>query len=175
MNRKRHLYKIILLLIVLFILPACVLPKIGADKPPEPVESISTETPNATLTEVYAMVASLTAQSSNTATNTPILVTETPLPTATLTNTSLPPTLTATQTKISVVGVTPIPGRAAVISATYLTTAPTLDGVWDEWTTTQFPINNLIFGANNWSGEDDLEGSYRIGGTIISFLAVKVR
>lgn len=176
MNRKHNLHKIILLLIVLFILPACALPKIGADKPPEPVESISTETPNATLTEVYAMVASLIAQSSNTATDTPIPVTDTPLPTATLTNTALPPTLTATQTKIPVVGVTPIPSRDAVVSATYLSTAPTLDGVWDEWTTTQYPIKNLIFGASNWTGEDDLEGSYRVGwNSQYLFLAVKVK
>ena len=89
--------------------------------------------------------------------------TNTALPTAT--STSLPPTPTFTSTPI---------GRVSSEAAS-LSTPPTIDGPWDEWTTTQYPIKNVVFGADNWSGASDLQASYRVGwDSHYLYLAVKV-
>jgi hypothetical protein len=56
-----------------------------------------------------------------------------------------------------------------------MSTAPTIDGVWDEWTSQAYPANAIVFGANNWGGPDDLEPSFRVGWNNNNlFLAVKV-
>jgi hypothetical protein len=50
-----------------------------------------------------------------------------------------------------------------IVIADYLTSAPVVDGIWGEWTTTIYPANFLTFGSENWTGEEDLGASYRIG------------
>jgi hypothetical protein len=102
-------------------------------------------------------------------TNTALPPTNTPLPTntaiPTATPTSLPPSPTFTSTPI-----TRVSSEAASLS-----TPPTIDGIWDEWTTTQYPIKNVVFGAANWSGSSDLQASYRVGwDSKYLYLAVKV-
>jgi hypothetical protein len=63
------------------------------------------------------------------------------------------------------------PGTAAV----FLSTAPKIDGAWDEWKTTQYPLRSVVFGAKNWKNSDDLEAAYRIGWDDTNlYLAVKV-
>ena len=95
-------------------------------------------------------------------TNTP-LPTDTPFPTAT--PTSVPPTPTYTSTSIPRVS----------IDASSLSTPPTIDGSWGEWTTTQYPLKNVVFGKGNWSGTSDLQASYRVGwDSHYLYLAVKV-
>ena len=95
-------------------------------------------------------------------TNTP-LPTNTPIPTAT--STRLPPSPTFTSTP---------PARVSSVAAS-LATPPKIDGPWDEWTTTQYPIKNVVFGADNWSGSSDLQASYRVGwDSTYLYLAVKV-
>ncbi len=102
-------------------------------------------------------------------TNTPLSPTNTPLPTNTATPTQTPITPAPTPTFTS----TPI---ARVSSeAASLSTPPTIDGPWDEWTTTQYPIKNVVFGAANWKGSSDLQASYRVGWDSHNlYLAVKV-
>jgi len=59
--------------------------------------------------------------------------------------------------------------------ASSLSTPPNIDGPWDEWTTTQYPLKNVVFGAANWSGASDLQASYRVGwDSHYLYLAVKV-
>jgi hypothetical protein len=108
-------------------------------------------------------------------TNTALPPTSTPLPTntplpintafPTATPTSLPPSPTFTSTPIA---------RVSSV-ASFLSTPPTIDGTWGEWTTTQYPIKNVVFGAANWSGPSDLQASYRVGwDSHYLYLAVKV-
>lgn len=83
------------------------------------------------------------------------------------------PTITLTPTPAPTTTSTPNPRVAT--NATFLTTAPTIDGPWDEWTTVQLPIPFVVFGAANWTGVDDLRGSYRVGWDAkYLYLAVKV-
>jgi hypothetical protein len=102
-------------------------------------------------------------------TDTPLPPTNTPLPTntalPTATPTSLPPSPTFTSTPLARVS----------SEASSLSTPPTIDGPWDEWTTKQYPIKNVVFGASNWSGPSDLQASYRVGwDSHYLYLAVKV-
>jgi Carbohydrate family 9 binding domain-like len=102
-------------------------------------------------------------------TNTAIPPTNTPLPTNTPfpspTSTSLPPTPTFTSTA----------NPRVSSDASSLSTPPTIDGSWNEWTTTQYPIKNVVFGEANWSGSSDLQASYRVGwDSHYLYLAVKV-
>jgi len=94
--------------------------------------------------------------------NTP-LPTDTAIPTASPTN--LPPSPTFTATPIARVS----------SEASSLSTPPSINGPWDEWTTTQHPIKNVVFGASDWSGSSDLQASYRVGwNSQYLYLAVKV-
>lgn len=182
MKKNGLLSRCLVLILLMFLLSACYRPQIiPADATSE---DIPVDTPNATMTAIFAIVESLTAQPTNTVippSETPLPVTltsttvpsNTPLPTATVTNT---PAVTATKTKVPTVVVSAIPSRGVVFSAPYLATAPTLDGVWDEWTSKQYPMSALIYGSSNWTGEEDLEGSFRVGwNNQYLFLAVKVK
>lgn len=182
MKKNGFLSRCLILILLIVMLSSCYRPQTipaeatGDDKP--------ADTPNATMTAIFAIVESLTAQPTNTAvppTETPLPATLTPavtpsntaVPTATVTST---PQFTLTSTKVPTVVVSPIPSRGVVFSAPYLATAPTLDGVWDEWTSKQYPMGALIYGSSNWTGEADLEGSFRVGwNNQYLFLAVKVK
>ncbi len=105
--------------------------------------------------------------------------TATALPTGTPTQTltSLPPTSTSTVTTSPTPTVTstntPIPRVSSV--AAFLSKPPSIDGDWDEWTTTQYPIKHVVFGGANWTGAKDLQAAYRVGwDTTYLYLAVKV-
>jgi hypothetical protein len=124
-------------------------------------------TPNSTLTALY----SIPTLSQSTATPQSIVPTFSGYPTAT--NTVTPwwyPSVTPTIT------VTPYWNRpSGSVNAAYLSTAPEMDGIWDEWHTAQFPINSVVYDYSDWSGNNDLLGSYRIGWDYTYlYLAVKV-
>jgi hypothetical protein len=62
-----------------------------------------------------------------------------------------------------------------MVSAAYLASAPTIDGPWDDWSTTQYPMDYVVWKAADWTGPNDLQGSYRVGwDTSYLYLAVKV-
>ncbi len=82
---------------------------------------------------------------------------------------------TFSYTTPSPTGTTAVNRPYGAAEAVYLTTAPTLDGSWDEWTTTEYPINTVVYGKSNWEGNNDLLGSYRVGwDNTYLYLAVKV-
>ncbi len=119
-----------------------------------------------TATSVFPTSASLpptSAQPSATPlpSNTPF-PSETPLPTSTAT--PLPPTQTFTpvytNTPQFTSTATPLPRATAI--AYFVSKPPVIDGPWDEWTSKQYPITNVVFGLANWSGKADLQASYRV-------------
>lgn len=149
---------------------ACNLPLFGA-------EAAGTSVPNLTLTALYAPQ----AEESLTPT-VPLVVTATQEPTVpateTPTPTAIPPTETASPTATSTTApaATGLPQRSAgSVSAAYLSSAPTIDGDWGEWTSAAYPMRSVVFGAGSWQNADDLEGSYRIGwDSTYLYIAVKV-
>ena len=68
--------------------------------------------------------------------------------------------------------------RREVFQAKFLNTPPTIDGDWSEWKdlTEEYPAANIAWGRENWTGADDLAGSYHIGWDNNNlYIAVKVR
>ena len=138
-------------------------------------------TPQATLTPSAAtpstapvMITAVPTVVANTAVPTLVVNTATQAPVAT---TSVPtvvpvfPTSTATNAPSA----TPSTRAAGNVNVPYLSSAPVLDGVWDEWKTTAYPAKFIVYGKDKWTGDEDLEGSYRIGwDNTYLYLAVKV-
>ena len=148
--------------------------------PPTPFQ---TPTPNLTMTALFAVtllptqppfIATSTPPLLATATQPPVQPTATSLPSLTPfipTSTSLPPTAT-----LPPATATATPGRpGGSYDATFMSNPPTLDGVWDEWTSRAYPANAIVFGAEHWAGPEDLEPSFRIGWNNNNlYVAVKV-
>lgn len=94
--------------------------------------------------------------------------TETATNTATLTTTS-----TATNTSTAIWS--PCYRSAGNFDAAYMSSAPVIDGVWEEWNTTQYPASYLVYDDASWASEDDLGASFRVGwNNQYLFIAVKV-
>ncbi len=137
---------------------------------------------------IYTAAAqTLTAQQTEAAQGTPIILPSSTSPVVLApTNTALPPTSTHLPTNTALPTASPTsllppstPTKTAISrvssDASSLSKPPTIDGPWDEWTTTQYPIKNVVFGAANWSGSSDLQASYRVGWDSNNlYLAVKV-
>lgn len=155
-------------LVLVIAVLGCNLP--GREAAPTPSEP----TPNRTMTALFSIITQQPTPQQPVATATqppPPAATQTSLPpAATLTSPPAPTTAaTATQTQI------PTLRAAGRVNAPFLATAPVLDGVWDEWETTAYPARTVVFGKENHTGKDDLEGSYRIGwDNTYLYLAVKV-
>lgn len=80
-----------------------------------------------------------------------------------------------TSTATGAPSATPSARAAGNVNVPYLSSAPVLDGVWDEWKTTAYPAKFIVYGKDQWVGSEDLEGSYRIGwDATYLYLAVKV-
>lgn len=84
-----------------------------------------------------------------------------PVATATV---SAPTATSATSTPAVTATSTSLPSARAgtTIKALYVSTPPDLDGTWDEWNATAYPAKFVVFGKGNWTGSDDLEGSFRV-------------
>ncbi len=134
-----------------------------------------------------AAAQTLTAQQTSAAQGTPIILPSPTSPVVLLpTNTALPPTNTPLPTHTALPSATPTsvlptptftatPITRVSSDAASLATPPSIDGPWDEWTTTQYPIKNVVFGEDNWSGPSDLQASYRVGwDSTYLYVAVKV-
>lgn len=153
------------LVILMLAALACNFP--GQSAAPTPSEP----TPNLTMTALFEIV---TRQMTlpppiPTATPQPQSPTFTPPPLPSATNTFPPPTAAPSFTPISDLR------PAGKVTAAFLSTAPTLDGIWDEWKTTAYPMKQVVYGKENHTGKDDLEGSFRIGwDNTYLYLAVKV-
>lgn len=131
-----------------------------------PVEQPVEVTPNLTLTALFDtsqnIPATITPPVIQTATQ-PILPT---VPSATSvppTATVVPPTAVPSATTVPPTATTVVMQReGTLMTAAYLSTAPSLDGSWAEWKdkTVQYPVKYRVWGAKNWTGDADLEGSY---------------
>jgi len=122
----------------------------------------------------------------NTATQAPFMVvtatpepaTQTSAPTETVMAASPTPSHTTTFT---VTPVTPtvkaLPQRGGgLIQAVYLSSSPDIDGSWAGWDSPFHSANFVVYGNKNWTDEDDLSASYRIGwNEDYLFIAVKVK
>ncbi|GAP12062.1 hypothetical protein BECAL_03262 [Bellilinea caldifistulae] len=168
MKRKLSIGSAVMLLLALTL--ACNLP--GRQAAP----TLSEPTPNRTMTALFELVQTQVGIPSPlpSATSEPVISTNTPppapspLPTSTAVQPTQPPASpTVTQTAAL--------RSAGSYTAPYLSEAPKLDGVWDEWKTTAYPIKPVVFGKENHTGKEDLEGSFRIGwDNTYLYLAVKV-
>lgn len=145
--------------------PTVVQPPAATSVPPTAAPSATdtsippTETPTATETS--------TLPPTRTATRTTSPYTPTP-----------PPTLTAEPKPTRTRTAKPPASSRAVFTAVYFSDPPVLDGVWDEWkdSTTENPARNVVYGAENWTGSDDLDASFRVAwDEVYLYLAVKVR
>jgi hypothetical protein len=131
-------------------------------------------TPNLTLTAIFAPPVTVPP----TVTPNPIMTATQPsLPTALPTqggnSTATPPAATTSPTQAA--SLTPVVAGRPASTASYLSSAPSVNGDWGEWTTTEYPIKSVVYGATNWSGSADLQGAYRVGWDATNlYLAVKV-
>ncbi len=127
-------------------------------------------TPNYTMTAIFNPPVVVPPTVTPPAPQEPTLAIPTAAPTETATAIPVTPTATVSPTSVPV---SERPGASA--SAAFLSTAPDINGSWDEWKTTQYPLKNIVFGRANWKGAADLEGAYRVGwdGTYL-YVAVKV-
>lgn len=139
-------------------------------------------TTDLTLTALAEVVSATPSQTVTipTSTNTPSVTLPAPTNTATLvpnTSTSTPipntATPTATSTRVSYVGPDVRPGTR--IRAYYLRREPTIDGVFDEWDLERHPVEELVYGAGQRSGRDDLNANMMVGWDDYNlYIAVKV-
>jgi hypothetical protein len=49
------------------------------------------------------------------------------------------------------------------VYGTFFTSSPKIDGDWAEYSGTQYPMDNIVYGGANWSGTTDLQASFQIG------------
>ena len=158
------------------------------------VSEFVTQTPDSTLTALFAVVKFLTPgtqqviQITQPSTALPIIVTPieqqvvSTITSNTATSLTLTPvpataTITPTPTTTSIpTTAAPLPVRSGgVFYATHLASPPVLDGNWDDWSTKQYSIGSITYGRSNWSGKSDLMGSFRIGWDNTNlYIAVKV-
>lgn len=139
-------------------LAGCTIPRAGLPTP------FTLPTPNLTHTAIFAGLATQPpAEATEPPTDTPAPTEATPEPVITV----LPsPTF-------SPLSVRP---NGTPVTAAYLATAPTIDGVLTEWTSTGYTADSIVFGAAAWTGTSDLSATYYIGwdpGNL--YLAVRVR
>lgn len=172
MNRKAAIRLLTVSLVLVSLILACNLPGREVVQP-----TLSEPTPNMTMTSLFSIVTKAPGLS------TPVgAVTATPG--AEQTATQIAPTSTSIAFSTATSGlplVTNTPQATAELRpagkavAAYFSTAPKLDGIWDEWTSTAYPARYAVYGKSEISNKEDLEGSFRVGWDETNlYLAVKV-
>ncbi len=166
MKPKHKPLRLVMLLILLSAV-ACSLPRLSAPTP------FVYPTPDLTQTALLEFVATAVAQTQGVPTATaiptqPPPASPTPPPTDTLpppsaTNTQLPPTATSApvNTPVSRAGTGTF--RSPKINAYYIQREPTIDGVFDEWNLERYPADYVVYGADHWSGSEDLSANVMVG------------
>ncbi len=165
--RNKHFFLGLPILIILLVTIACNLPGLSVPTP------FLTPTPDLTLTAIFYVVPTIAAPTEVLPTAPPtttqaILLTSTPIPTYT----PIPPTATfppimptsttkPTDTPVSYAG--PDKRSGPSIQAYYLRNEPRIDGVFDDWDLDKYTISNVVYGANRWSGLDDLSAKAMFG------------
>ena len=161
-------------ILAVLILTACNMP--GMKPNPTPIVF---PTPNYTMTAVFSQEGEIPP----TITPPAVVVTQQETSAATKAPTKTPNVVTATPTddgptKTSTVAATntaqSIRGGQWVY-AKKMSTAPTLDSVWDEWEGTKYPATYVVYGASEWTNSEDLEASFRVAwDNDYLYIAVKV-
>ncbi len=147
----------LLLLTLATAMTACTLPGAASPTP------FTFPTPNLTHTAIFAGQAT---QPPGEATQPPP---ETPIPTAATVEPVITLLPSATLNPLSV------RPNGSPVTAAYLATAPTIDGLLDDWTSTAYTADQIVFGPAAWTGTSDLSATYYIGwdpGNL--YLAVRV-
>ena len=166
--RIQKLFLVGVVLAMVFLFAGCNFPL-----SPKPLPTpFNFATPNLTMTAIFKptlqIPPTITPAPLVTATNIPS-ATQLPSPTLvppTITNTALPPTATSNPDMRS--------GFSAV--ASYVSKAPEIDGDWSDWSAKAYPAAFVVFGAKNWTGAADLEGSFKVEwDNDYLYLAAKVR
>ena len=175
--------KIIGMIVLLSIVMACSIP--GQELFVKPT---ITSTPNQTMTSLFAPpinIATSTIAAIQLPSFTPSL-SPTAIQTYTQTVTaSTTPTTTATHTTTATNTPTFVTSSSTLVppSGCYRTGerfeavkfSPTIDGVWDEWNSSQYPANHVVYGSENWVSNQDLGASFRIAWDSTNlYLAAKV-
>jgi hypothetical protein len=135
-------------------------------------------TPNLTMTAIFnqpvpaSVPPTVTPGPEDAATNTPqVKPSNTSQPSPTVGSSPTPLVRTAIPTEVVASPTSNRPG----VTASFLSSAPKIDGVWDEWKTTQYPLRSVVFGAKAWKNAADLSAAYRIGWDDNNlYIAVKV-
>jgi hypothetical protein len=162
-----------ILSVIVLVMMACNAPGII-----QPTAEFQTPTPNLTLTALFSQEEIIkqtveaipkdppTAEAPQV--TQPPVVTLTPVPTDTVVAATATSTTAPTNTAVS-----ERPGGTFI--ASYVSTPPVMDGVWDEWTARAYPAKFVVYGYDNWDGKEDLEGSFRVAwdGTYL-YIAAKV-
>jgi len=168
MNTKR-IALFTLVLVTLTSLVACNLPFSSTPTPfvfPTPNQTMTALFQNPVVIPPTVTVQAPPTQPVQTATQ-PLAPTPTQ-PVIPVNTATLPPTPTKTSVPTNMRS-----GPNAV--AAYLSTAPTIDGPWSEWTNKAYPADFVVFGSANRKDGDDLGASYRMGwDNTYLYLAVKV-
>lgn len=147
-RNKKNLVTIAM--IIMLSLSACNLP---ARVTPPP---FSLPTPDLTLTAVFSVLSSFTPSP-------PLVQTATgeALPTSTPASTDTPvPSKTVPQSP----AFTSTPTRPGpIVSASFLSSAPVIDGNLGEWTSTKYNAKDAVYGADKIKGEADLSATFMVG------------
>ncbi|HLE14733.1 MAG TPA: sugar-binding protein [Anaerolineales bacterium] len=127
-------------------------------------------TPNLTMTAIFFPTPTITPF---TAFPTTVIFTATPTlpPGVTPTDTSQP-TATATATSVPPTRIPPTPTRSLAgpgqrpkfgMVAYFLDDSPQIDAVLDDWELDRYPITAVVYGRDEYDGEDDLSGRAMLG------------
>jgi len=144
-------FRTIVFSVMLLVLVGCTLPGVSAPTP------FTFPTPNLTHTSIFAELP----------TSTPVPPTLPPL-TSTETTTPSGPTPTTDPAVTATPNLTPISTNVrpngSPVTAVYLSAAPVIDGVLNEWSSTAYRAEETVPGAGlNWTGPGDLSATYYIG------------
>ena len=171
MNEKKILVIASILLITIS-LSACNLPFRSTPTP------FLQPTTDPTTDVLYELLATSTAQAQTTHVPTEVPVqptattaaTETSPPAASeATATSAAPTATKAPNDAPTQAATNPPSSSSVtrnkpyLKAYYLKAEPVIDGDLGEWEIPEYPVQDVVFGDENWSGKSDLSAEVRIG------------
>jgi hypothetical protein len=173
----KHLRTFGILLLGLILLTGCNIPGIKTNPTP-----ILFPTPNYTMTALFSKDAEIPptitpAAAVVTVENTVVIeaTATSPEPSKTPVVFTATAEETPTATKMVTSTATTTSRGGDWVYAKYLSTAPTIDGVWDEWDTTQYASNYVVYGSGNWKSKEDLSSSFRVGwNSEYLFIAVKV-
>jgi len=159
--RTRSSYRILALALLFAVTAGCTLP--GAASPTQ----FTFPTPNLTHTAIFAAMQTPSATSPSGGVP--------PVPTSSATPVPQPTAAAGTLAPTATLGGVSRPNGSPVTAA-FLSAAPTIDGTINEWTTTAYSIDQVVFGATAWTGANDASATYYIGWDTGNFyLAVRVR